>query len=206
MVTVVGQAAPAAVFRSQLGHKVPRTGRHEPLSVEAVRVCASPGQRVPRCSAGSDIGWSTDLVGHTATSRARRRVSDSAAAPGGMQAPEPSLDLRTSSPSEPATAVVTLLLHQVSIPPSTKDEMTESCGQRGTASFHLRRMASRSASRSWSQSTSPTSRSNRRPPPLSPKGSAMSDLLDFVIDRHGGTARWQRASTVVATVYVHGAF
>ncbi|MEU1600304.1 hypothetical protein ABZ468_48040 [Streptomyces sp. NPDC005708] len=34
----------------------------------------------------------------------------------------------------------------------------------------------------------------------------MSDLLDFVIDRHGGIDRWRDASTISATVHVHGAF
>jgi hypothetical protein len=34
----------------------------------------------------------------------------------------------------------------------------------------------------------------------------MSDLIDFVLDAHGGAARWDRASRVSATVRVHGAF
>jgi hypothetical protein len=34
----------------------------------------------------------------------------------------------------------------------------------------------------------------------------MNDLLDFVIERHGGIDRWHEASTVSATVRVHGGF
>jgi hypothetical protein len=32
----------------------------------------------------------------------------------------------------------------------------------------------------------------------------MSDLIDFVIDRHGGLQRWQQATSVSAGVHVHG--
>ncbi|MFD8339302.1 hypothetical protein ACFV42_42795 [Streptomyces solisilvae] len=34
----------------------------------------------------------------------------------------------------------------------------------------------------------------------------MNDLLDFVIDRHGGIGRWRDASTVSAIVHFHGSF
>ena len=34
----------------------------------------------------------------------------------------------------------------------------------------------------------------------------MNDLLDFVIERHGGIDRWNETSTVSATVHVHGGF
>jgi hypothetical protein len=34
----------------------------------------------------------------------------------------------------------------------------------------------------------------------------MNDLLDFVIKRRGGIDRWYEASTVSATVHVHGGF
>jgi len=34
----------------------------------------------------------------------------------------------------------------------------------------------------------------------------VNDLLDFVIEHHGGIDRWYEASTVSATVHVHGGF
>jgi hypothetical protein len=34
----------------------------------------------------------------------------------------------------------------------------------------------------------------------------MSDLLDFVIDRRGGTDRWHQTPAVSATVHVDGGF
>jgi hypothetical protein len=34
----------------------------------------------------------------------------------------------------------------------------------------------------------------------------MSDLVDFVIDRHGGLHRWEHAASVSAQVHVHGGF
>jgi len=33
----------------------------------------------------------------------------------------------------------------------------------------------------------------------------VNDLLDFVIERHGGIDRWYEASTVSTTVHVHEA-
>ena len=34
----------------------------------------------------------------------------------------------------------------------------------------------------------------------------MNDLLDFIIERHGGIDRWREASTLSATVHVYGRF
>ena len=34
----------------------------------------------------------------------------------------------------------------------------------------------------------------------------MSDLIDFVLDAHGGTARWERATQLSATMRVYGDF
>ncbi|WP_214406192.1 hypothetical protein [Pseudonocardia lacus] len=34
----------------------------------------------------------------------------------------------------------------------------------------------------------------------------MSDLIDFVIGRHGGLQRWEKAASVAAEVHVHGGF
>src|SRR5499433_80001 len=38
------------------------------------------------------------------------------------------------------------------------------------------------------------------------KGTLMNDLLDFIIERHGGIDRWREASTLSATVHVYGRF
>jgi hypothetical protein len=34
----------------------------------------------------------------------------------------------------------------------------------------------------------------------------VNELLNFVIERHGGINRWYEASTVSATMHVHGGF
>jgi hypothetical protein len=34
----------------------------------------------------------------------------------------------------------------------------------------------------------------------------VSDLVDFVLEAHGGTARWERATQLSATMRIHGEF
>jgi hypothetical protein len=52
-------------------------------------------------------------------------------------------------------------------------------------------------------SSSVTTRPRKK---LVSKGNRANDLLDFVIESHGGIDRWHEASTVSASVHVHGGF